>query len=230
MSGVDHETIGELHRLGTSGAQFAGDDNLASLGSGLHDETEDSVARAARGEKRSQLGFVRAWVLPPARRIRQVRYATHEDSISTRRPPLPAAPPPPPGPFENSSLLLETRFRSKGDSPTDGKTSEELVPQALALGDGIETTVLDLLGVKLDATLGELEPLLDEGSELADAASLLSENLLRVGGADDDLGAGVGDANLAARVSLRGEGAREELGELGAAEVVVSLGVRKQWG
>lgn len=46
LSGVDHETVGELHRLGTGGAQLARDDNLASLGTGLHDEAKDTVARA----------------------------------------------------------------------------------------------------------------------------------------------------------------------------------------
>ena len=86
------------------------------------------------------------------------------------------------------------------------------------MSDSIETTVLNLLGVELNGPLGELETLLDERSELANAASLLSEDLLGVGGADDDLGAGVGDADLAAGVSLRREGAGEELGELGAAD------------
>lgn len=38
LTGVDHEAVGELHGLGTGGAQLAGDDNLATLGAGLHDE------------------------------------------------------------------------------------------------------------------------------------------------------------------------------------------------
>jgi hypothetical protein len=36
---VDHEAVGELHGLGTGGAQLAGDDNLATLGARLHNET-----------------------------------------------------------------------------------------------------------------------------------------------------------------------------------------------
>ena len=44
LTGVDHETVRELHRLGTRGTELARDDNLATLGTGLHDETEDTIA------------------------------------------------------------------------------------------------------------------------------------------------------------------------------------------
>lgn len=71
--------------------------------------------------------------------------------------------------------------------PTNGKTTEELVPQRLALGDSRKPTVLDLLSVELQRVLGELEALLDQGGEFTDAASLLAEHLLGVGGTDDDL-------------------------------------------
>ena len=73
------------------------------------------------------------------------------------------------------------------NSPTDGKTTEQLVSERFALSDSRETTVLDLLGVKLKGVVGELETLLDERSELADAATLLTEDLLGVGSTDDDL-------------------------------------------
>ena len=169
LSGVDHESVGELHRLGAGGTKLARDNDLATLGARLHDEAEDTVARAEERANSNQL-----------------------------RPPC--------------SIVYSP------NSPTDGKTTEELVAETLALSDSIETTVLNLLGVELNGPLGELETLLDERSELANAASLLSEDLLGVGGADDDLGAGVGNANLAAGVSLRREGTGEELGELGAAD------------
>ena len=71
--------------------------------------------------------------------------------------------------------------------PADRKTTKELVPQTLALSDSRETTVLDLLGVKLKGVVGELETFLHERSELANAATLLAQNLLGVGGADDNL-------------------------------------------
>lgn len=107
-------TYSELHGLGTSSPQLSGNNNLAALGAGLHDESENTVAGSA-----------------------------------------------------------------------DGETVQELVAEGLALGDGRETAVLDLGRVQRNRVLGELEPLLDEGGELADAAALLAQNLLGVGSADD---------------------------------------------
>ena len=149
LTGVDHESVGELHRLGTGSTQLTRNDDLATLGTGLHDEAEHTVGGTA-----------------------------------------------------------------------DGKTTEELVAERLALGDGVETTVLHLLGVELERVVGELESLLDEGGELADAATLITENLLGVGGTDDDLGTGVGDTDLTTRVSLLGELTSEELVELGGENTV----------
>lgn len=149
LTAVDHEAVGELHGLGTGGAQLSGNDNLAALGAGLHDEAEDTVAGAA-----------------------------------------------------------------------DGETVEELVAEGLALGDSGETAVLDLGGVEGDGVLGELEALLDQAGELADAAALLAEDLLCVGGADDDVGDGRGDADLDARVALLGQLALEELVQLGVEDAI----------
>jgi hypothetical protein len=142
-------TYSELHGLGTGGAQLARDDNLATLGTRLHDETEDTVACSA-----------------------------------------------------------------------DGKTVKELVSEGLALGDSGETTVLDLSGVERDRVLGELETLLDQRGELADAAALLAEDILGVGGADDDVGDGRGNADLDTGVTLLSKLALEELVELGVEDTV----------
>ena len=46
---------------------------------------------------------------------------------------------------------------------------------------------MNLLGVKLERVLGELETLLHEGSKLTDTATLLAQNFLGVGGTDDNL-------------------------------------------
>lgn len=108
------ETYSELHGLGTGSTELSGHNNLATLGTGLHDETEDTVASTA-----------------------------------------------------------------------NGKTVKELVAEGLALSDSGETAVLDLGGVEGNGVLGELETLLDEGGELANAATLLTENLLGVGGTDN---------------------------------------------
>jgi hypothetical protein len=68
---------------------------------------------------------------------------------------------------------------------TDGQTVEQLVAQGLTLSDSGETTVLDLGSVERDRVLGELEALLNEGGELANATTLLAEDFLGVGGTDD---------------------------------------------
>lgn len=149
LTGVDHEAVGELHRLGTGSTELSGDDDLATLGAGLHDEAEDTVA-----------------------------------------------------------------------GTTDGETVQELVAQRLALGDGGQTAVLDLGGIEGDRVLGELEALLDERGELTDAAALLAENLLGVGGADDDVGDGGRDADLDTRVTLLSQLVLEELVQLGVEDTV----------
>ena len=110
----EQKTYNELHGLGTGGTELARNDNLATLGTRLHDESQDTVASTA-----------------------------------------------------------------------DGKTVEKLVAQALTLSDGGETAVLDLGGIEGDGVLGELEALLDEGGELANAAALLTKDFLGVGGTDD---------------------------------------------
>lgn len=125
---------------------------------------------------------------------------------------------------DNDLATLSTRLHNVAEdtvaSTAHGKATEELVAERLGLGNGRKTTVLDLLGVELERVLGELETLLNESLELTDAAALVAEDLLGVGGTDDDLGAGVGDADLAARVALLSELAHEELAELGLEDTV----------
>jgi len=83
-----------------------------------------------------------------------------------------------------------------------------------------KTSVLDLGGVQRYTVLGELETLLNEGGELANATALLSENFLSVCGADDDVGDGRSDADFDARVALLGEFTLEEFVEFGVEDTV----------
>ena len=53
LTGVDHETVRELHRLGTRGTELARDDNLATLGTRLHNEAEDTIASPEIEDERS---------------------------------------------------------------------------------------------------------------------------------------------------------------------------------
>lgn len=125
---------------------------------------------------------------------------------------------------DNNLATLGARLHDEAQhtvaGTTDGQTVKELVAEGLALGDGGKTTVLDLGGVERDAVLGELEALLDQAGELADAATLLTEDLLGVGGTDNDVGDGGGDADFDAGVSLLGQLALEELVQLGVEHTV----------
>ena len=96
-----HITILELHSLGTLSTELTRDNNFAALGTGFHDETENTV-----------------------------------------------------------------------DGTADGETTEELVAERFGLGDSAETTVGDLFGVEFNGALGELEALLNNGGQLANAAAL----------------------------------------------------------
>merc|ERR1712179_493244 len=89
LSAVDHKTIHKLHGLGSLTTELSRHNNLAALGTALHDESENTIA-----------------------------------------------------------------------SPSDGKTSNELVTQGFSLGDGTETTGGNLLSIKLDSSFGEVETLL----------------------------------------------------------------------
>ena len=102
----------------------------------------------------------------------------------------------------------------------DSQAVQQLVPQALALCNSRETPVLDLGGIQRYAVLGELETLLDEGGELANATALLSEDFLSVCGANDDIGNGGSDADFDARVALLGEFTLEEFIELGVEDTI----------
>jgi len=55
ISRVDHQAIDEFHRLGTLTTQFAGHDNLAALGSRLHDVAEHTIASTTDGQSSGKL-------------------------------------------------------------------------------------------------------------------------------------------------------------------------------
>jgi hypothetical protein len=44
---VDHETIGELHALGTSSTKLSRNNNFATLSTTLHDESKDTIASSS---------------------------------------------------------------------------------------------------------------------------------------------------------------------------------------
>ena len=124
----------------------------------------------------------------------------------------------------NNLATLGARFHDKAQdtvaSAADGKSSKKLVLHGLALRLRAQATVGNLLGVELDGLVGESETLLDNRSELANAPSLLSEHILGARGADDDLRAGRGLADLDTCIALLGKLTREQLVELGVEHTV----------
>lgn len=101
-----------------------------------------------------------------------------------------------------------------GASTADLEVAEELETEGLSLGHGGEATGIDALNIQGNAALSVLEALLDASGELTNAAALLAQDLLGLGGTDDDLSAGGGDAGLNTGEAILSELALEELGEL----------------
>merc|ERR1719445_369720 len=55
LTRVDHETVSELHALGTLTTQLAADNHFATLGTRLHDETEDTIAGPSHSKTTNKL-------------------------------------------------------------------------------------------------------------------------------------------------------------------------------
>jgi hypothetical protein len=55
VTSLDHVTVSELHTLGTLSSELSGDNNLATLGGGFHDESNNTVASTTDGESSQQL-------------------------------------------------------------------------------------------------------------------------------------------------------------------------------
>jgi hypothetical protein len=45
LTGVNHETVGKFHGLCTGSAKLSGDNDFTALGTGLHNETKDTITR-----------------------------------------------------------------------------------------------------------------------------------------------------------------------------------------
>ena len=58
VSRVDHESVDKLHSLGSLSTKLSRHDNLATLGTRLHDETEDTIASPKRREKMRSVSYL----------------------------------------------------------------------------------------------------------------------------------------------------------------------------
>ena len=59
MTSLDHITISELLRLGTLSTKLTRYCDLSTLGTGFHDETENTIACTAHGKVAKELVFER---------------------------------------------------------------------------------------------------------------------------------------------------------------------------
>lgn len=110
-------------------------------------------------------------------------------------------------------MLLERWNKPKYDRKQEKLTSNEFVSERLGLGDGAQTTSRHLLGVELHRLLGDVEPLLNDGSQLTDSAALLSEHTLCPRSHNDDLRASRGDTHLHTGVAILSKLPGQELVE-----------------
>lgn len=117
-----------------------------------------------------------------------------------------------------------TALHNEADDTVAGtahrQTRQQLELDGLALGDSRQTTVLHLLSEQLNRALSKLEALLDDGSELADAAAILAQDVLGLGGADHNLGALGSDADLDTRVPILRQKAGQQFVQLGVENTV----------
>lgn len=98
--------------------------------------------------------------------------------------------------------------------------TQELVAQALALGNGTQATVLDLLGEQHHRVVLEVEAFLHGSGQLADALTLGAQHILRARGADDDLRLGGRHAHLHTAVAILRELLGEHLVQLGVEHAI----------
>ena len=112
----------------------------------------------------------------------------------------------------------EADHRVRGTA--DSQALDELVLEGFGLGIGAQSAFVDGLCEQSELLLLETESLLDDRGELLDALVVLAKDFLGVGGADDDLRADWGHADLDAGVALLAEFFREELVELGVEDAI----------
>ena len=83
------------------------------------------------------------------------------------------------------------------------------------MSDSAKTTSGDLFGVKIHRVLGEVETLLNDGGQFADATAFFAQNVLGAGCHDDDFGLGGSDTDLDARVTIFGQFTSQKLVQFG---------------
>lgn len=123
--------------------------------------------------------------------------------------------------FDTLGLRLHNDTQNTVAGTTNSNTVQQLETQGLSLGQSRETTEGNALSVQLDGAIREVETLLDDGSQLANAAALLTQNILGTGGTDDDLSALGGLTDLDTSETIVAQLALEEVVQLGVEETIL---------
>ena len=112
--------------------------------------------------------------------------------------------------FASLGLGLHDESHYTVTGTANGQSSKELELEGLGLGLGTESPVVHALGVQFHSSIGKVEALLNDRGEFANAAVVLTEDVLGVRGTDDEFGAVRGGADLDSGVSLGGQFGNQE--------------------
>jgi hypothetical protein len=119
---------------------------------------------------------------------------------------------------DNNFATLGRSFHHESDntvaSTSDGKSSQKFELEGFGLSLGAKSAVLDTFGVELDGSFGKGESLLNNRSKLTDAATILSQDVLGAGGANDNFGTVGCGANFDTSVTVFGQLASQQLVQL----------------
>ena len=58
LTGVGHESVNELHALRTGSTELSRDDDLATLGTGFHDEAKNTIAGPEKRKKKADFSII----------------------------------------------------------------------------------------------------------------------------------------------------------------------------
>jgi hypothetical protein len=125
---------------------------------------------------------------------------------------------------DNNLATLGRGFHDESDHTvarsSDGQSTQQFELERFGLGLGAQTTVLNSLGVKFDGTIRKSKSLLHNRGQFANATTVLSQDVLRTGGTDDNLGSVGSGADFDTRVTIFGKLASQQLIQLGVEDTV----------
>jgi len=118
------------------------------------------------------------------------------------------------------SLVFHDKSQDTIAGPANSKTAKKFVLQVFGLSNGAQSTIFYTLSVELHSARREVESLLDNRCEFANATSLVAEHVLGTSRSDDDLSASRSDTHFNSRVALLCEFASQKLVQFGEEDTI----------